>query len=448
METTDVIICGLGNIVLEKELEITQDPRGIALDEDGIRMLQGAGVYDKIFTEIGESTSTDFQRYEDECANQGWILEMGYFNFVSGSNNLHATPFRRFNYNTVEGGTSHPGFACHKQPVLERCLRDAIEQHSKSEIRPGSTVQSISDDRVFKYEATWVALNWRITPPTPESYPDFPLWRLGYTPDQPGEDGYEIANLSKDLAFPEDCIEVIRSRPFTFSARSCNKWSLGRVLLCGDAAHVFPPFGSQGIASGFRDAASLAWRFTVACRPNFHGHEKLFEAWYMERKQQLEKSLTATIVNRNLCNERSLVKIFLRDWFLWSLQLIPSWRHWLELGQRQEGLTKYAWSPGMPFLPGLGGGKIFPRVFYDVIFGKEKTALFPHDLVDLEKEQQGELRVEEATYFIDEPSFTACTQTSQGIAYRILHMDLSNPSIWGGLPRLGHWIWVYPWISG
>jgi hypothetical protein len=71
-----------------------------------------------------------------------------------------------------------------------------------------------------------------------------------------------------------------------------------------------------------------------------------------------------------------------------------------------------------------------------------------HDLVDLEKEHQGELRVEEATYFIDEPSFTACTQTSQGIAYRILHMDLSNPSIWGGLPRLGHWIWVYPWISG
>jgi hypothetical protein len=110
----------------------------------------------------------------------------------------------------------------------------------------------------------------------------------------------------------------------------------------------------------------------------------------MERKQQLEKSLTATIVNRNLCNERSLVKIFLRDWFLWSLQLIPSWRHWLELGQRQEGLKKYAWSPGMPFLPGLGGGKIFPQVFClpcssvatkavftdDVIFGKEKPRYF------------------------------------------------------------------------
>jgi 2-polyprenyl-6-methoxyphenol hydroxylase-like FAD-dependent oxidoreductase len=121
IETTDVIICGCGptgamhsgylgrrsvnNIVLEKELEITQDPRGIALDEDGIRFLQGLGICDKIFTEIGQ--------------------KMGYFNFISGGS-LHVKPFLRFNYNTIEGGTCHPGFMCHKQPVLERCIRDVI----------------------------------------------------------------------------------------------------------------------------------------------------------------------------------------------------------------------------------------------------------------------------------------------------------------------------------
>lgn len=41
------------NIVLEKELGITTDPRGIALDEDGIRLLQGLGIYDAIYTDIG-----------------------------------------------------------------------------------------------------------------------------------------------------------------------------------------------------------------------------------------------------------------------------------------------------------------------------------------------------------------------------------------------------------
>ena len=73
-ETTDVIIVGCGptgallsaylgrasvhNVVLEREPEITTDPRGIALDEDGIRYLQGVGLYDKVFTEIGTCEST------------------------------------------------------------------------------------------------------------------------------------------------------------------------------------------------------------------------------------------------------------------------------------------------------------------------------------------------------------------------------------------------------
>jgi 2-polyprenyl-6-methoxyphenol hydroxylase-like FAD-dependent oxidoreductase len=68
-ETTDVLICGCGptgamlsaylgqmsikNVVLEKEDEIATDPRGIALDEDGIRLLQGLGIYDGIYSEIG-----------------------------------------------------------------------------------------------------------------------------------------------------------------------------------------------------------------------------------------------------------------------------------------------------------------------------------------------------------------------------------------------------------
>ena len=68
-ETTDVVIVGCGptgalltallgnfginNIVLEKQPIITEDPRGITLDEDGIRFLQGLGLYDKVYTEIG-----------------------------------------------------------------------------------------------------------------------------------------------------------------------------------------------------------------------------------------------------------------------------------------------------------------------------------------------------------------------------------------------------------
>lgn len=43
------------------------------------------------------------------------------------------------------------------------------------------------------YEETWVALNWQISLPTKETHPDFPLWRVGYTPEQ-----------VYDLFFPEE----------------------------------------------------------------------------------------------------------------------------------------------------------------------------------------------------------------------------------------------------
>lgn len=68
-ETVDVLIVGCGptgamlsaslgqlgvrNVVLEKEPGITTDPRGIALDEDGIRLLQGIGLYDAVHSDIG-----------------------------------------------------------------------------------------------------------------------------------------------------------------------------------------------------------------------------------------------------------------------------------------------------------------------------------------------------------------------------------------------------------
>ncbi|KAH0592480.1 hypothetical protein MHUMG1_09751 [Metarhizium humberi] len=544
-ETTDVLICGCGptgamlsvllgqhavqNVVLERENEVNTDPRGIALDEDGIRCLQACGIYDKVFTSIGQ------------C--------MGTFMFVGGEHSeLQTKPFMVMDYNTTEGGTGHPGFLCHKQPAVEKHLRARIGALSSSDLRLGCVVTAISEDtdwayitytdaagrerhirskflvgadgktgftrkkylepqgvhmeRVTQssYDETWVALNWKMTLPTPETHPDFPLWANGYTPQQvydayfptdfrflcnpkraavcgrfglpsdrlwrlefvvlPGEDGNEMSaphNIRKivypyithagstygldinKVQYPADCIQVLRSRPFHFSARSCNKWSMGRVVLCGDAAHVFPPFGGQGIASGFRDAVSLAWRLVLATRPApstgyKHDYLKLFEGWYSERKQQLDKSLASTIENGSYVRQTDPFKIFVRDWGLWAIQLLPSWKRWLEQGNRRDGMVKYQWQPGkgMAFLPHLGGGGNFAQVYCadlgvrdqrpvirftdDVIFSSSKQGLFQLVaflatagdvprlrtlLSGLDEASRGLLRADETTFFLN-----------------------------------------------
>lgn len=51
-----------------------------------------------------------------------------------------------------------------------------------------SLVENTSDDadvqqRSF-YDETWVALNWEISLPNEKSHPDFPLWKLGFTPEE------------------------------------------------------------------------------------------------------------------------------------------------------------------------------------------------------------------------------------------------------------------------
>ncbi|KAK5722044.1 hypothetical protein LTR17_014480 [Elasticomyces elasticus] len=140
-EATQVIICGGGptgallsallgqyavpNVVLEREPDVTTDLRGIALDEDGIRCIQAVGMYGRLHSQIAL------------CHK---ML------FISGStSNLHKTPFLTTDMTTSEGNTSHVGFVFHKQPELERALRDAIDTRSASHFRTGCSVQSIDE---------------------------------------------------------------------------------------------------------------------------------------------------------------------------------------------------------------------------------------------------------------------------------------------------------------
>ena len=55
-------------------------------------------------------------------------------------------PFLMFDVMSSNGGTGHVGFILHKQPELERAIRDSILQSPCSELRPDSTLMSIEEN--------------------------------------------------------------------------------------------------------------------------------------------------------------------------------------------------------------------------------------------------------------------------------------------------------------
>jgi 2-polyprenyl-6-methoxyphenol hydroxylase-like FAD-dependent oxidoreductase len=50
---------------------------------------------------------------------------------------------------------------------------------------------------------------------------------------------------------------------WTDNTRQATPYQRGRLLLAGDAAHVHPPFGGQGLSLGFMDAANLGWKLAA-----------------------------------------------------------------------------------------------------------------------------------------------------------------------------------------
>ena len=51
---------------------------------------------------------------------------------------------------------------------------------------------------------------------------------------------------------------------FGNGTRLADRWRAGRVLIAGDAAHVHPPVGGQGLNLGVQDAFNLGWKLAAA----------------------------------------------------------------------------------------------------------------------------------------------------------------------------------------
>ncbi|MGX1274667.1 2-polyprenyl-6-methoxyphenol hydroxylase-like FAD-dependent oxidoreductase [Streptomyces phaeoluteigriseus] len=60
------------------------------------------------------------------------------------------------------------------------------------------------------------------------------------------------------------------SSVFRISHRIVDRYGEGRVFVAGDAAHIHPPTGAQGMNTGIQDAFNLAWKLALAVEGAAH----------------------------------------------------------------------------------------------------------------------------------------------------------------------------------
>ncbi|WP_132116352.1 rifampin monooxygenase [Actinocrispum wychmicini] len=117
-----------------------------------------------------------------------------------------------------------------------------------------------------------------------------------------------VAGVSEDRAEPtlEDFKQQLRAiagtdfgvhsprwlSRFGDATRLAERYRVGRVLLAGDAAHIHPPAGGQGLNLGVQDAFNLGWKLAAQIRG--WAPEPLLDTYQTERRPVAEDVLDNT----------------------------------------------------------------------------------------------------------------------------------------------------------
>lgn len=377
---------GVKVIVAEKEGAIYPLPRAAHIDHEGMRILQEAGAADAVMATCRRASRYEFRNARGEvllCFEGSDRIGPGGW---PGANMIHqpsveqalrtslaACPQAELHGNwevgafaeDAEGVTAEIATPAGPRTIRTRWLIGA--DGARSPVRKALVI--VFDD--LDFEEPWLVVDVLVDDPSrlPSANlqicdPKRPTtcvlmgegrhrWEFmilpGETAEQVSDDAF-IAQLMKPWNV-EGAVRLERKAVYTFRARIAREWRKGRVCLAGDAAHQTPPFAGQGMCSGLRDAANLAWKLAAVIRDG--APESLLDSYQPEREPNLRATIAMAIMMGKMVCTTSRWGAFVRD---------TKMRIGRALGKLPSGPPDYPpISAGAILAGSAGAGSYFPQ---------------------------------------------------------------------------------------
>ena len=118
---------------------------------------------------------------------------------------------------------------------------------------------------------------------------------------------------------------IVRKTFYTFRSVVAQRFMHHRVFLLGDAAHLMPPFGGQGMNSGLRDAHNLCWKLQMVLQQQ--ASYKLLETYHTERYPHVREMILFSSILGNIVMTTTQRASQLRDWVFALIRAIPPLRN-------------------------------------------------------------------------------------------------------------------------
>ena len=144
-------------------------------------------------------------------------------------------------------------------------------------------------ERRFYFDPAWNPGRQVLVHPCPGS-----TYRIDWQlpPDHDLDLDHRIRTVIGDRPY-----ELLWHSVYHFHSRIADRFTIGRVLLAGDVAHLYSPFGARGLNSGVQDAENAAWK--IAFARDGRAGQGLLDTYHDERHAAAVENLAVTTDTMN-----------------------------------------------------------------------------------------------------------------------------------------------------